>query len=255
MFSIGKDRSLAIGKRIRAPTPGPAELFELCELLATEPREEALQRFIERNVGFLTGLVGTRDDVDLAILFKPPIGTLYKADFCVLHSNQGGSTAFLFEIETSHDRLFIQNGAPSQRLAYAIKQTEDWRIWIDSNAIHYAKELIRMAKALPLLGEHDANSSGVRLSDPDRLEQTWNTFGGGECPNFSYTIVIGRWSALSDSEKARVISRNRHQGHFQRVLTYEQVGRLANYRLEREYWDTDEFVHVTQPVPLPDLGR
>jgi len=119
--------------------------------------------FFERNVGFLTGLVGTRDNVDLAILFKPPIGTQYGADFCVLQSDQGGSTAYLFEIETSHDRLFIQNGAPSQRLSYALKQTEDWRIWIDRNAIHYGKELIRMAKALPPIGECDDASRGVRL--------------------------------------------------------------------------------------------
>jgi hypothetical protein len=43
MFSIGKDRSLAISKRVRAPMPGPVEVLELCELLATQPREEPLQ--------------------------------------------------------------------------------------------------------------------------------------------------------------------------------------------------------------------
>jgi Shedu protein SduA, C-terminal len=251
MFAIGRDRSLSIGKRVRAPTPGPAELFELCELLATEPREELLQQFLERNVGFLTGLVGTRDNTDLAILFKPPIGTQFRADFCILQSDQGGSAAHLFEIETSHDELFIQNGAPSKRLSYAIKQTEDWRIWIDQNAIHYAKELIRMAKSLPLIGEHDSGSPGVRFYEPDRLEQVWNMFGGGGCPHFTYTILVGRWSALSDSEKERLISRNRHGGHFQRVFTYEQVGRLANFRLEREYWDSNETVNWTRPVPLP----
>ena len=46
MFSIGNDRSLAIGNRLRVPTPGATELFQLCELFATEPREEELQCFL-----------------------------------------------------------------------------------------------------------------------------------------------------------------------------------------------------------------
>jgi hypothetical protein len=86
------------------------ELHELIELLASQASEERLQLFLERNVGFLTGLVGTHDNTDLAILFKPPIGTQYRADFCILQAFQGGSVAHLIEIETSHERLFTKKG-------------------------------------------------------------------------------------------------------------------------------------------------
>lgn len=234
IFAIGKDRSLGIGKRLRLPTPAAPELYELCELLAKSPGEEDLQKFLERNPGFLTSLVGTPDNADLAVLFKPPVGTQYRADFCVLQAHQGGSLAHLLEIETSHDPLFNQNGTPSRRLAYALKQIEDWRIWINNNPVHYATELVRHAQNLPLYGDQVQNSRGVRVTDPEQVHRIWSTFGGFGQPYFSYTVLIGRWSALTESDKARLISRNRHGGHQMCIYTYEQLARLANFRLERD---------------------
>jgi hypothetical protein len=236
IFAIGNDRSLGLGKRLRVRTPGAPELYALCELLARRPKEEELQLFLEQHVGFLTGLLGTPDNSDLAVLFKPPIGTQYRADFCVLQYSQGGSMAHLFEIETSHEAAFIQNGAPSKRLAYALKQLEDWRILINSNPVQCARDLVRQAQAVPLLGEEVAGSRGVRLTDPDRIRQAWDAFGGFVEPYFSYTLLIGRWSLMSDSEKARWIDRNRHGGGPVRMYTYEQLARLANFRLERDEW-------------------
>jgi hypothetical protein len=170
-----------------------------------------LQIFLENNVGFLTGLLGTPDNSDLAILFKPPVGTQYRADFCVLQASQGGALAHLFEIETSHEPLFAQKGNPSRRLATAENQIENWRIWINRNAVHFAKELIREAKNVPLLGEDKSgNGRGFRLAEEERIETTWSSFGGFDEPYFSYTIIIGRWSDLTSEDKQRLISRNRH---------------------------------------------
>jgi hypothetical protein len=234
ILGIGQDR--ALGKRLRVPTPAAPELYAICELLAKHPREEELQLFLEQNLGFLTSLLGTPDNSDLAILFKPPIGTQYRADFCVLQASQGGALAHLFEIETSHERLFTQKGTPSRRLAYAENQVENWRIWINRNAVHYAKELVRQAQHLPLLGQQAAGDRGARLTDPERIERTWSSFGGFDEPFFSYTIIIGRWSDLRPPDKQRLISRNRHVDSHLKIFTYEQVARLANFRLERDEW-------------------
>jgi hypothetical protein len=192
ILDIGQDRALGIGGRLRVPTPASPELFALCEILAKSPREEDLQLFLERNVGFLTGLLGTSDNSNLAILFKPPVGVQYRADFCVLQASQGGAVAHLFEIESSHERLFTQNGRTALRLAQAETQVENWRLWINSNQVHYAKDLIRQSQSVPLIGQQVAGDRGVRLADPARIEATWASFGGYDQPVFSYTIIIGK---------------------------------------------------------------
>lgn len=153
IFLIGKERSLSIGDRIRAPTPGPDELFAFCELVALEPEEEDLQKFLQSNVGFITGLLGGPDNADLVVLFKPKIGTQYVADFCVLQAHQGGAVAHLIEIETSHEALFTKAGKNAKRLSGALTQLEDWNIEISRSPRHYAADFIRMAMKVPLLGE------------------------------------------------------------------------------------------------------
>ncbi len=236
ILGIGQDRALGLGNRLRVPTPAAPQLYEICELLAKAPGEEQLQLFLEKNVGFLTSLLGTPDNSDLAVLFKPSVGTQYRADFCVLQASQGGALAHLFEIETSHERLFNRKGTSARRLSQAENQIENWRIWINRNAVHYAKELIRESQHVPMLGQHVEGSRGVRLADPERIERIWTTFGGFDEPFFSYTIIIGRWSDLSSDDKRRLISRNRHGNSHLRIFTYEQVARLANFRLERDEW-------------------
>lgn len=239
ILGVGVDRSLAIGRRRRVPTPGADDLYALCNLLADDPREEALQRLLEDRAGFVTGLPGGPDNVDLAVLFKPPVGTQYRADFCVLQAHQGGSVAHLIEIESAHEPIFTQGGRTARRLLGAEKQVEDWRIWVGASRQHYARELVRMAKELPMIEDYLPGDRGFRLYEPDQLEGVWNAFGGSDDPNFSYAIVIGRWSRLTPDQKARILNRNRQNGSGLRVYTYEQLARGANYRLERDDWFND----------------
>jgi hypothetical protein len=239
IFAVGVDRGLGIGHRLRFPIPGGAAVFELCELLAQAPREEALQKFLERNPGFLTSLVGTPDNSDLAVIFKPPVGTQYRADFCVLSASQGGAAAYLMEIESSHENLFNKAGTPSQRLAYALKQVEDWKIWINRNPVHYAKELVRHAQTLPLFDPAVPSDRGYRLVEPERVEQLWSAFGGFDEPYYSYTTLIGRWSQMNKDDKTRLIVRNRDSQQNAKTFTYEQLARLGNFRLEREEWSNE----------------
>lgn len=235
ILSVGADRALALGRRIRVPTPTAEQLYEFCELLATTPGEEPLQKFLEERPGFLTGLLGGPDNADLAVLFKPAVGTQYNADFCVLQAHQGGAFAHLVEIESSHEPLFTQQGNTAKRLAGAQTQIEDWKIWIQVAREHYARELVRAAKALPPLANYQPGDRGFRLVEPDDLQRIWRGFGGESDPHFTFTIVIGRWSQLNAEEKARILNRNK-QPQLLRIHTYEQVARSANYRLERDDW-------------------
>lgn len=156
ILACGAESDLAPSRRQRAPSPDVEQLIALCQLMADNSSEEGLQRHIEHNVGYLTGLFGTTDNSDLAVLFKPWVGTQYRADFCVLQSFQGGSVAHLIEIESSHERLFTNALTPARRLQQAQGQIRNWREWVSSNAQHYARELIRVACDLPLFGSQVA---------------------------------------------------------------------------------------------------
>lgn len=250
IWSIGVDREVGFGKRLRVGTPGPEQLYALCELLALNPPEERLQQFLENEPGFVAGLLGGPDNADLAVLFKPYVGTAYRADFCVLQAHQGGAVAHLVEIESSHDRLFTREGRTAKRLSSAMTQIEDWRIWIAQERRHYARELIRIARQVPLLPDYQPGDRGFRLADPDRIEGIWDGFGGFEDPSFTFTIIVGRWSQLTREEKARLLNRNRQQGQSLRIHTYEQLARSASFRLERDVWfdENDSWGTLEQPI-------
>lgn len=234
ILAYGGDINAGGKARPRAPAPSDKELFELCELIAVTPSEEQLQCFFEKNVGFMTGMFGTNDNSDIAVLFKPSIGTQYRADFCVLQAFQGGAVAHLIELESSHESLFTKRLTPARRLQSALGQIDDWRQWIERNRVHYARELMRTARELPLYGAYRDGDAGVRFVDADRAEELWSAFGGFEDPSFSYAIVIGRWSQLSREQKDRLVTRNRHNDPNCATYTYEQLARQANGRLERD---------------------
>lgn len=233
ILSIGGDANAFPSRRKRAPSPQASDLFELCNLLAGETPEEDLQKYFERNPGYLTAMYGSNDNADLAVLYKPYVGTQYRADFCVLQAFQGGSTAHLIEIESCHERLFTKALTPARRLQGALGQVENWQSWIETNAQHYSRELIRMAQDLPMLGDAVDTSKGVRFAEREDVETIWRGFGGFEAPSFSYGIVIGRWSKLTPDERRRLIERNRRSEGLS-IFTFEQLARQSNYRDARD---------------------
>lgn len=232
IMSVGTDTGAILAKRFYAPTPGTNELDELCELLSQNPKEELLQKYFEQNVGYLTGLFGTDSNSDLAVLFKPPIGTQFKADFCVLQSYQGGAVAHLIEIEPSHEQVFTKQLMPARRYQGALAQIRNWRDAINKDIYYHSKEFIRMAKETPLIGKEEVGAHGIRFCEPKDLEYLWESFGGNSEPIFNYCVIIGRWSKLSDAEKKRLVSDNR-SAEDNTAFTYEQLARQANFRNEK----------------------
>lgn len=233
ILSIGGDANAFPTRRNRAPSPQASDLLALCDLLAAETPEEDLQKYFERNPGYLTALYGSNDNTDLAVLYKPYVGTQYRADFCVLQAFQGGSVAHLIEIESCHERLFTKALTPARRLQGALGQVEDWQSWIETNAQHYARELVRMAQGLPMFGDSGDTSKGLRFAEKDDVENIWKAFGGFEAPSFSYGIIIGRWSTLMPEERIRLVERNRRNQGLS-IFTFEQLARQANYRDARD---------------------
>jgi hypothetical protein len=159
-LSFGEDLARE-KRRIRSPIPSAESFIEFCNVLATSPKEETLQRMLERHVGYLTGIYGTRDNTDLAVLFKPPVGTGLIADFAVLQSFQGGSTIHLIEIETSHEKLFTKALTPARRYQTALGQTVAWQQYAERHREHLIDDLVTRACSCPLFGEETEGSRGV----------------------------------------------------------------------------------------------
>jgi len=228
IISIGTSEDPTEHKR-GVLSPGYSSLASFAALLAKEPREEALQQYLQANPQYLMALYGSNDDGDLAFICKPPIGTRYFADFCVISYSQGGAGLELVELEPSSAELFTKAGTPARRLQGAIGQIDDWRQWIQVNTTTFIRDIIELAKALPLY-ESGKTSGSVRFKTPEDLEHVFRGFGGFEYPHVGYSVIIGRWARLSEAHRRRLIYMNREYGGQQRVYTYDQLARQALVR-------------------------
>jgi hypothetical protein len=209
-------------------SPSHQALGLFADLIAAEPPEEGLQRFLTEWPGFLMGLCGFADSSELAFLTKPRIGPNFVADFAIIGASQGGAGIQLIEIEPSSERLFTQKLTPAQRYQAAIGQVTEWGEWISRNERTFVSDMIRAAKALPLWPDTAENGSFRRL-DPHRLEQSFSAFGGFDMPFISYNVVVGRWSELQREERERLIYLNTKVNKF-KTFTYDQVARQAFQR-------------------------
>jgi hypothetical protein len=62
-------------------------------------------------------------------------------DFVVLAPLSGGFDVQFIEMEPPNGSLFTQDGKPANRLAGALAQVRDWKIYVDKNRDIVLKEL------------------------------------------------------------------------------------------------------------------
>lgn len=125
--------------------------------------EENYQRFINEHAGLFFG----NPTSSLIVISKFEFGNDHKADFVIPHDD--GSYGFVYEIveiESPHDKAFNKAGAPSQALASALKQVQDWRRWLANHP--YEKAELLPSKALLLNGDERFNFS-IYIGRRDRL--------------------------------------------------------------------------------------
>jgi hypothetical protein len=207
-----------------AQSPSYGELLDFAELLVRGPTEEDAQTFLARHPKFLMGLFGFADDSVLAVISKPSIGGHFFADFGVLLFGQGGCTIALVEIEPVADPLFTKKLSPARRYQAAITQIQEWNEWIQPNLRTFVKDTVEYAISLPLYPERTHNGS-FRIKSGKYIDEMWRGFGGYDEPFIHFAIVMGRWSRLSQREKKRLLSNNRHNNKLYMTYTYEQLMR------------------------------
>jgi hypothetical protein len=149
-----------------------------------------------------------------------PLGSQFKVDSLLLNSYSGVWRAHLVELEPVADLLFTKSRTPSQRLARAVRQIDDWREYIDQNREQIRRDLVRWAKRHDRLGystgEEPCNYSGDFLSDPETHI------------HFTFYVVIGRSSRLS--KERRNLAGRFVSGHDVELVTYDRLLALAKRR-------------------------
>ena len=228
IISLGTNEDLSLSPARKGQSPGMKSLRDFAALLAIEPPEEDLQRFLTERPQFLMGLFGSQELTDLAFLCKPPVGTSYYADFAILGFGQGGCVITMIEIEDSSSALFTKKRTPARRLQGALGQVNDWRRFIRVNNTSFVRDMVSRAKKVPA---YDGGSVdiGARFRDAEYIEDVWNGFGGYEEAYVDYAIVIGRWAALSREHQRLLIDFKRSNDGVV-VVTYDRLARQALVR-------------------------
>lgn len=214
-------------KHVLNAPPTFNEIKEFAKLILEDESEESFQKYISKHPHFLFRLAPSTDDTNLGLLVKPPISNFNTADYGILSVSQGGCRIFLVEIERPSDNLFTNKLTPAQKLQTAIGQVHDWDQWIRNNQQAFVNTCFKLLKNSSKYPQKGKNGSFI-YCDKNKLENTWNAFGGSEFCTLQYLIVIGRWSKLSEDQKKRLMYLNRNFGELNlRIRTYDNLVRKA----------------------------
>lgn len=154
------------------------------------------------------------------VLPEFPLGSQFCADIVILNAYSGVWQAFFIELEPVDDPVFTKAGIPSNRLATAIRQVDDWRAYIQQNHDTVRRDLVRWAMERDTLRYSSKpepfNYSGDYLADPrTRI-------------SIRYKVVIGRSSGLGREVRERM-GRYTDQ-HDIELVSYDRLLRLAERR-------------------------
>ena len=122
------------------------------------------------------------------------LGTDRKAAFALLGRYSGGFSIHFVEIEPPNAKLYTKQGVPHKRLAGAIKQIEDWKIFVETKRSMILDELEKAFKSRELIWgttREVIDNAGLRLHDPIAWLQ------------FYYHIIIGRRKTMSADDLQR----------------------------------------------------
>jgi hypothetical protein len=192
--------------------------------------ERSISEFIRERPQILYWTVSGRGGHCRYVFREFPLGSSYVADFAVVNSYSGVWEVKFVELEPVNHKLFTKAGVPSQRLAGAVKQIDDWAAYFDQNKHQVRADLVRWAKTKDILGysegERPCNFSGHRLADPST-----NLFE-------SFHIFIGRRGATSEVDHSRKATMSRR--HNVEVATYDRLVDLVKYRYANvQAWQLD----------------
>jgi hypothetical protein len=109
--------------------------FEKCLTLARN--ENDIQQFLNANPYVLATQLGGGHG--RWVIPKKRLGAEYVPDFVVAERSSVGFEWYAVELESPKATMFTKAGNPSHTLLHAIRQIEDWRMWLQQNQNYAAR--------------------------------------------------------------------------------------------------------------------
>jgi hypothetical protein len=185
---------------MRSPKTKKAQWDRLKRVLDNATGEQEILRWLKSDSENALVLARAFSDSSVGnkIIAEFSFGTDFKADFVLFAPFSGGFDIHFIEIEPPNVPLYTKKGVHAERLATAIKQIQDWKIFVDANRDAVIHELDKAAKRKKFVfgepGEQIVDNTGWPLYHPKAF-LTWR-----------YHIVIGRRRSLSDEGLQRKAS-------------------------------------------------
>jgi hypothetical protein len=186
--------------------------------------EHTLSKYLARNPWILYWTFCPASG-HMRYLFREfPLGSSYKADFVILNADSVSWQATFIELEPSTSTVFNRSRTPSKRLASALCQISDWKIFVDNNQDFIRKTYFDWIRRKDLL----------KYSDPiTRSEDSYyNILNPESVIEYDYSIVIGRRPAdkyLSHNPRARFRSSFGID-----IVSYDRLLDLSRYRYKEK---------------------
>ena len=157
--------------------------FEKC--LSSAKSENELQKYLSSNPYVLAVQLGGGHG--RWVIPKKRLGAEHVPDFMVAEKSSVGFEWYAVELESPHVKMFTKSGNPTHQLTHAIRQIQDWRVWLEHNR-NYASR--------------PRKESGLGLTDITA--------------NVDALILIGRQADINDSSnnlRRRMIKETRIKIH------------------------------------------
>lgn len=138
------------------------------------------------------------------------LGTDFRADFAILNAHSGGWNVHFIELEGPNDKPYTNDGLPTRKLNWAIRQTNDWRDFVSRNKSGLVSEFSKLVKPLRAIAQNNLmgkTTADVELEHP----RTWI--------DFDYHVVIGRSTHFNE----RQLEGHRHYHHSHGAISYDRV--------------------------------
>jgi hypothetical protein len=131
--------------------PSTKVLNEYCDFLDKKCSENTIHKFIKKNPSLLAYMMhGGKGNW---LFSKPKFGCEYIPDFIMCTQDSAGFHWALVELESPNKKVLRNNGQQTSYLSNAIKQINEWRIWLRNNIsyAHYQLEFFDIDAECPAL--------------------------------------------------------------------------------------------------------
>lgn len=140
-----------------------------------------------------------------------PIGTKYRADFIILSACSGYWNCVLIEMQSPKDKIYNKKNEQSGGLREAVRQIQDWKMYIKENGPAFRGQLADLAEGEPAY----CSRADIHVYAPEELRDPKTII------NYRYKILIGRRKYLSvDNNRRRYVFDDVEVITFDRLLDY-----------------------------------